>query len=112
MKTVWKFEVPLEAPRRGNKRIKIPRGGRVLSLALQRDEPCIWVEVDPAAELSEWVFDWVGTGQTVTPGFEYLGTVLSPGEGKWVFHLYGLEIGAGGESERAGRAAEAMVLIR
>jgi len=86
MKTIWKFT--LDA---GRTRQYMPKGSVVLSVNSQRDDICIWAEVDDKEKVEERVFEVFGTGHPihVDMGIErkFIGTVLLD-NGALVFHVY------------------------
>ncbi len=76
--------------------VGMPAVSVVLTLQLQNDIPTLWVQVDPTTRAVTRVFQWVGTGDEVPSGGEYVGTVQLQ-DGKFVFHLYEVS-NVGGES--------------
>jgi hypothetical protein len=71
--TIWKF--PLEAV--DEQTIDIPRGGRVLSVAVQRGAIVVYALVDPKAPIEKRVVRIHGTGHSCDlDGFRFVGTVL------------------------------------
>jgi hypothetical protein len=84
MKTIWKYSFPLGPLTR-----QIPRGGVVLSFAMQFNIPCIWVLVDDGALMETRQFRIVGTGQPLPDpdNSKFIGTVLADG-GNFVWHLF------------------------
>lgn len=86
MQVIWKYEVPLvDEPI-----IEMPEGAQVLALAVQHDEPHIWVLCDDTAQLVPYRFRLVGTGHPAAglDSHSHLGTVVFPG-GALVLHLFG-----------------------
>lgn len=85
MKKIYKYVVPLEGE------IELPKGSRILSFQIQREDPCIWVLVDPLEEaLEARQFRIVGTGHPMGEDLEsgvYLGTVQMA-NGALVWHLF------------------------
>lgn len=81
--TVWKFVI--EDP---ETTVSMPKGAKVLHVAEQRGDVCIWAEVDPTMPLEPRRFVVAGTGQML-PVYRgrHLGTVLLAG-GALVFHVY------------------------
>ena len=83
MKEIWKFPI---GP--GMDSFQMPVGAVVLAVQVQREQPCIWVVVDPAAPKQPRSFFTVGTGhQFDSRGFEYLGTFQLQ-DGALVFHTF------------------------
>lgn len=84
---IWKFEVPLT----DEILIKIPKGGKILSLQLQRQKPCIWVLVNPLNEKESRMFEWYVTGGTLAINEKsahiYIGT-CQLFDGDYVLHLF------------------------
>lgn len=80
--------------------IQMPAGAEVVHVALQRDEPFMWVKIDTSQPLKLYEFGVFGTGEDMTDtGNDYphnnpvahaphLGTFLMSG-GALVFHLFG-----------------------
>lgn len=66
--------------------VEVPRGGRVVHVALQRNVPCAWVEVDDARPVETRRFDIVGTGTSVWQG-DHVGTFMTADDAL-VFHVY------------------------
>ncbi len=82
MKTIWKFILQPKI------RIEVPCGAKILSVACQCDQICMWALVDPEAEKELRLFAVYGTGHKVpdNPG-TFIGTVLMHG-GSLVFHVF------------------------
>lgn len=67
---------------------QMPTGARLLTVAAQGDDLCVWVEVDPDAAPVTRRMEVFPTGVPI-PGdydWEYVGTVHMPGP--LVFHVY------------------------
>ena len=80
MRTIWKY--PLDGIR---SMYDIP-DGIVRHVDEQNGQVMLWIEVDPAAELTRRTFQIIGTGhEEIEPGFVYLGTVPI---GPFVWHVY------------------------
>ena len=77
---IWKFPVDL-----GPNALRMPRGARPVSLGAQGDQLVCWAEVDPNAAPEYHQVLVVGTGQTLEPSWQYVGTVQAD---PWVWHLY------------------------
>lgn len=85
MKTIWKFPVMGGDP---EITVEMPRGAKLLALQQQRDEVCLWAEVDPEQPREPRRFSWYGTGLKMPAGDRaYVGTVQQAG-GYLVLHLY------------------------
>ena len=86
MKTIWKFVLD---PR--HLTLDMPQGAVVLTAREQRDEICIWAEVDPSAINEARFFDVFGTGHDLPTGMgldrRYIGTAMLHG-GSLVLHVY------------------------
>ena len=70
--------------------IDIPEASRIIHVATQGDEICLWAIVNEKAPAVERTFRIYGTGQELpdlTFGNEYLGTVHYPDEGL-VWHIF------------------------
>ena len=84
MKTIWKFDVPIQ----DDFSILMPDGAKILKLDLQFGEPKIWALVDPDNEKKERFFIGRGTGHPMNEtNICYVGTVVMT-EGRFVFHLF------------------------
>lgn len=81
--------------------VDMPVGSRVVTVATQGGNPCIWYECDPSAPSERRVFTAHGTGHLIPPAEVYVGTAHDvAGEGL-VFHIYEwapLPAGARGQS--------------
>jgi hypothetical protein len=71
--------------------IKMPKDAKVLTVQMQKSEPCIWALVDPDKEEIERRFYLYGTGMTVTHSESYIGTFQML-NGGLVFHLFELNL--------------------
>ena len=82
MKTIWKYGLAPECTQ------EIPRGGKILHVASQGDNMCLWVMVDPGMPKETRKFRVYGTGNIMldNPG-TFIGTVLMNG-GSLVFHVF------------------------
>jgi len=84
MKTIWKFALKFEDVQT----IEIPQGGTCLSVKVQHNRPCLWVEIDEGVMFSETLMIVVvGTGQAFkkTADMVYIDTVVM---GVMVWHFY------------------------
>jgi len=68
--------------------VAMPKGAEILCVQTQRDVPCIWARVNPAAPVRNRKLLSFGTGEPIsgTPG-KYIGT-YQLNNGRLVFHLY------------------------
>ena len=83
MKEIWKFQI---GP--GEDSFEMPDGAVVIAVQTQRETPCMWAVVDPAAPKKLRTFRTVGTGHPFDlEGLEYLGTFQLQG-GALVFHTF------------------------
>lgn len=86
-KTIWKFELDIT----DSQHVQMPKGAEVLAVQVQRDRPCIWAMVDPAAATEIRHFETFGTGHDIfcDMGIErnYVGTYQVQG-GSLVFHVF------------------------
>lgn len=81
---VWEYDVePDEFT------VDMPRGGKVLSVAAQRDRVQMWALVDPGAAKETRRFRLAGTGHALSCPEElrFIGTFQMHG-GSLVFHLF------------------------
>lgn len=60
-KTIWKYELKTE----DIQSVTMPKGGTILTLQTQNDNPCLWVLVDPNAEKEVRGFMIYGTGHII-----------------------------------------------
>jgi len=86
MKEIWKY--PLEV---SHNILKIPKGGKILSVQSQYGRPCLWVLVDPKAEKENVVIKTFGTGHPLsneeTTDIEFIGTYQLNG-GNFIGHVF------------------------
>ena len=82
---VWKFPVKIE----DEIEIEMPRHARIIAFQAQRDEPCLWVLVDPTEEREKRQFRLVGTGHPISGRrpLIHVGTCQMLG-GSLVWHLF------------------------
>jgi len=87
IKTIWKFEMEVT----DIQEIALPIGAEILSVQAQREQPCLWVLVDPEAEKELRTFETFGTGHHVfyDMGVErkHIGTYQLK-DGALVFHVF------------------------
>jgi hypothetical protein len=85
MLTIHKFPVPAA----DEFDIMMPHGAQILSLQVQRDQPCIWALVDTTEVLEVRRFKMFGTGHTITSAkdLKFIGTFQVNG-GSLVFHVF------------------------
>tara|TARA_R110000737_G_scaffold271423_2_gene278490 strand:- start:429 stop:713 length:285 start_codon:yes stop_codon:yes gene_type:complete len=90
MKSVFKYELSA-ANSSGVTKVSAPFGAKFLYAGNQKENICVWAEVDDEEELIVYEFEVFGTGHDTcqNEGFnkEYLGTVILSG-GSYVFHIY------------------------
>lgn len=81
MRQVWKFPiVPFATD------IRMPKGAKLLHVALQNDSPCLWAEVDSTAPIVKRYVKTYGTGHKIDSGACFhVGTFQI---GELVFHVY------------------------
>lgn len=80
MKTVWKFPVGLEPS-------MVPLGHRVVHVAMQGADLCVWAEVEDDPQRPMVAVQWrvIGTGHPVPAVGEHVGSCL---DGAFVWHVY------------------------
>jgi len=85
MKTIWKFPFKVQ----GHFELDMPGGAQILDVQVQRDQPCMWAMVDPAARPVKRRFVIVGTGHPIhqMEGWPHVGTFQEAG-GALVWHLF------------------------
>ena len=82
--TVWKWTLTA----RDLTTIRVPKGGKLLSVHEQRGQICLWALVDPQKETEERTIRIAGTGHILANGkFQYLGSVHLDA-GQLVFHVF------------------------
>ncbi len=80
---IWKFELPVE----DNIVVRMPDGAQIISVDVQREIPCLWAIVDPAAALVDRNFVLRGTGHELGIVGGHVGSFLLY-SGAIVFHLF------------------------
>lgn len=89
MKVIWKYAIPIQDVFS----IEMPKDSKILCVGMQKEVPCIWVEVpanqDYQKETIHRLFCILGTGTVAVElsNLEYVGTFLMM-EDDLVFHLY------------------------
>lgn len=83
MKTIWKFDVPVD----DRVSVLMPQSAEILCVQMQLGKPCIWARVDPEAPEELRRFAWRGPGHDADGLGKYLGTVQTH-SGRLVFHLF------------------------
>lgn len=85
MKTIWKYTLRVGQVNQ----LTLPRTKKILHVGNQREEICVWFEVDTLYELSEkeHSFVVVGTGQVVESNWHHIGSAIFAG-GDLVWHVY------------------------
>ena len=89
MKTIWKYSI-LSGNRDGvSVELLMKRGAKILYVAEQDGDICLWAMVDVEEEDVKRYFDVVGTGRKIHEGVkhEYVGSAQVMG-GKYVFHIF------------------------
>lgn len=83
MTTIWKYNL------RPGCTVDMPKGAKLLHVAEQNDDVCLWAQVDPLAPLEARRFAILGTGHDMPDYFkmEYIGTALMRNL-NLVFHVY------------------------
>ncbi len=85
MRTIYKYTLN---PKDLN--VRMPIGARLLSVAEQNNQICVWAEVDSEADTELVGFEVFGTGHELTDNnHEFVGTALMD-DGDFVFHVYKL----------------------
>lgn len=84
MKVIYKYLIAIE----DYQQIDMPEEAKIISLQIQNDMPCIWVEVDTSKRQSPRPFFLYGTGQPIGDISQiHIGSFQLLG-GKLVYHLY------------------------
>lgn len=87
MTEIWKFVLE------GNCEAEMPVGAKILTAREQRNNICVWAEVNPQAAKETRHFEVYGTGHAMPEGNRrYLGTAHLSG-GTFVFHVFEPERG-------------------
>lgn len=83
MNTIWKYTLSPQ-----NTQVEMPRGSRVLTVAGQNDEICLWAQVDTEAPKHVRKYVIVGTGHSIPEGdMRYVGTAHLY-TGQLVLHIF------------------------
>lgn len=86
MKTIWKYTL---SPNQAE--FEMPKGAKILSVQVQHDNVCMWVELEGTETNFETrIIETFGTGQVMDEKKrEFIGTFQLHG-GTLVFHVYEL----------------------
>lgn len=84
-KTIWKY--PLSVGDLTD--VEMPHDSKILCVQKQFTRPCIWVELNPEADVVKRSFRIFGTGHLIPDDeqLQYIGT-FQVADGNLVFHLY------------------------
>lgn len=85
MKTIYKYTLDAN-----NTVLEMPMGAKVLSVASQGDDLCLWAKVDTEDPIEQRTFEVYGTGHPMPDDDEhlqFLGTALMHG-GSLVWHVF------------------------
>jgi hypothetical protein len=82
---IWKYEIPISV--RECFLLAMPKGARILKLALQNGVPTLWAMVDSHAGYETRKFALVLTGSPITIEGEYIDTFLLEDD-SFVLHLF------------------------
>lgn len=84
MYTTWKYPLKVQA----QQTISIPRNSTMLTVQVQGDTPCLWVQVDTDEPSDDVIIRTFGTGHEMPndPG-EYVSTYQELG-GSLVWHVF------------------------
>lgn len=91
MRAIYKYPLAITY----QQKVKLPRGAKILKLAMQYKTPCIWALVDPQSDkFGTLLVRCLGTGAPMDDnyleGWEYLDTVLDSAlTGTLVWHFWG-----------------------
>lgn len=88
MLTIWKWEIECNSCKGAFYTIdvkKVPLGAKPVSVGLQNDICCVWMEVDTIAPLCTKHLFCVGTGFGSVPSTRFIGTII---EDPYVWHIY------------------------
>ena len=82
MKTIWKYPLSEKCS------FAMPQGAKILTVARQNDESCLWALVDSEAPLCRRTFVMLGTGHEILENnLTFLGSVQYI-EGAIVMHVF------------------------
>lgn len=82
MKTIWKFEIALEA----TQAIEMPRGAEIISVQFQHGVMCLWAIVDSNAAAEQRIIQVFGTGHDFKAhNRKHLATLV---QGAFVWHVF------------------------
>jgi hypothetical protein len=81
MTTIWKF--PISVAR--SMEASLSADARVLHVAMQGDQPCVWIQLNDDAPKERFAFKVFSTGVGISDGWNHCGTWL---DGSFVWHLY------------------------
>jgi hypothetical protein len=90
MQTIFKY--PFQTTDRFN--IHMPKGAKIITVATQNENPCMWAIIDPATtETEKRYFRVFGTGHVIEDGYIYNENLFFRGTyqlqgGALVFHLF------------------------
>lgn len=86
MKTIYKYVLPAQACL-----VPMPTAAKLLSVAEQYGQPCVWAAVDTGLPMRKRRFFVVGTGWELGPDFlsdvRFVGTVVYAGGGL-IWHVF------------------------
>lgn len=84
MKSIFKYPIQVT----DFQKVAMHQGAKILCAQMQRDQLCLWAEVDPDQPLEARMIEIYGTGHSMTSApIQYIGTVQTTG-GALVWHLY------------------------
>lgn len=82
MIAVWKYIVEVDGPP-----VEMPTGAEILTAQMQGGDICIWARVNTEMQPEQRTIIIAATGEGISPGLAYIGTVISPRTGL-VWHLF------------------------
>jgi hypothetical protein len=86
MKSIWKYELPVE----DIVKVEMQADAEILCVQSQQGTPCIWAVVDPKTTKCTRTFRIIGTGHPVSDDLskmKYIGT-FQMRDGFLIFHLF------------------------
>jgi len=89
-KAIYKYPLELKPDAQ---EIELPMGAKILSVANQREQICVWAHVNPdVKETQTFQFKIFGTGHPceLPANAQFLGTVLIAG-GSFIWHIFFVE---------------------
>lgn len=88
MKKIFKYDIPVS---KEPLVLSLPAYYKVRYIGLQKGQPKMWAEINPAMPNIEHTFQWFGTGHEIADNCLYKGTLLLYDD-ELVVHLYEMNV--------------------